>query len=259
MNLEKMRALGLGNKTAFFKLTFYTYHQGAIREAKILKVVSECTNSNRAFANTYPCETTDVNWNTRFVFKMAGMEGTFKNKEIYLDPLREKCITANYVSMLAITDWLGKPQLLDENQKYHLGSDLFKYNTIVNGAYVVRGGFIYKVVATPDDIEVNVLVGRDGKQLSLYDRFNDPAWETKIIRQSDNESIRYFTKSKEDIKAELATKIVRFSDEENRAEEEKIGNIIGNLYASIQSAVKDYAQGYPVSVTIKVNGQTTNV
>lgn len=259
MDLEKMRAFGLGNKTAFFKLTFYTYHQGAIREAKILKVVSECTKSTRGFCNTYPCKTDDVNWDTRFVFKMAGVEGTFKNDKIYLDPLRDKCITANYVSMLAITDWLGKPQLLNDNQKYHLGSDFFKYNTIVKEAYVTRHGFIYKVVATPDDIEVNVMVGGGGLDMGLFERFDNPAWETKIIRQSDNESIRYFTKTKEDIKAELAPKIVRFSDEEKRAEEEKIGNIIGNLYASIQSAVKDYAQGYPVSVTIKVNGQTANV
>ena len=258
-NLDKIRNFGLGNKTAFFNLTYYTYHQGAIREVKILKVISECIFSQRYFRETYPCVTDTIQWQNKFVFKMAGLDGTFKNDKLFLDPLREKAITANYMSMIAITDWLGKPQLIHKDQKYHLGGELFTYNTIIKGAYAVRHGFIKKVVATADDVQVGIIYGNDEKDLDNYERYNNPGWSERTISANDKESVLYFTKTKEDVMRELSTTIVRFSDEEKRAEEEKVENIIGNLQATILAAKQDYSQGYPVDITIRINGRITKV
>lgn len=256
-DLETLRSYGLGNKTAFFNKTYYTYHDGAIHEVKIVKVVFNFKNSSTSFSSTYPGNSaTDGEY--KFVFKVAGLEGLFKNEYVYLDPLREKKISVHYVAMLAITDWLGKPQLIDKEQRYHLGGALFYYNAIVNGAFANRRGFIKKVVATPDDVVVDILTSSATEVLSQYDNFSKADVLT-TISSNDKESVKKFTMTKDDILAELSTKIVKFSDEDKRAEEEKVQNIIGNLHASIQAAVQDYAQGYPISVTIRVAGQVDKI
>lgn len=256
-DLDNLRTYGLGNKTAFFNSTYYIYHDGAIREVKIVKVVFHFKTSSTNFSSTYPGNSYATG-EYKFVFKIAGLDGLFNNECVYLDPLREKRISVHYVAILAITDWLGKPQLIDKHQLYHLGGALFDYNTIVNGAFAIRRGFINKVVATPDDVVVDILTSSAPELLSPYDSISKANVLT-TISANDKESVKKFTMTKDDILAELSTKIVRFSDEDKRAEEEKVQNIIGNLHESIQAAVQDYAQGYPISVTIRVAGQVDKI
>ena len=257
LNPKEMRAYGFGNMTAFFKHIYYTYHDGAMREVKVTKVLNHFKTSRTCFRSTYPCNS-DTGGEYKFVFKIAGVNGTYQNTRLYLDPLREKEISVFYTAVLAITDWLGKPQLLNKDQSFHLGGELFEYNTIEKGAFVIRRGFITRVIATPDDVVVDILTGEEGVLLSPYDTF-DKATKLSTISLSDRESVKEFTKSKEDIRAELATKIVKFSDEEKRAEEEKLNNVIGSLHAGIQALVNDYAKDYPVSVVISVGGQTDKI
>lgn len=255
-----MRALGLGNMTAFFRLTYYAYHDGAMREAKITKVVSKFKDSRTTLISTRPTNIAEVDGVFKFYFKMAGVKGIWTNQYISLDPLREKQIDADQVALLAITDWLGKPQLLTDSQRWHIGEEVFQYNTIENGRFVIRKGFVNGVTATPDDVMVDILTANYGeKEPSHYTYYKDIKNNLTTIRMSDKESVKAFTMTKDEVLAELSSQIVRFSDEEKRAEEEKLNNIIGSLHAGIQSLVNDYAEKYPVSITIRVAGRIDNV
>lgn len=256
LDLKKMQAYGFGNKTTFFKTTFYAYAKGAMREARIIEVISRFKTSSTTFRSTYP-SSSDVTGDFKFVFRLAGLDGTFTSDHLYLDPLREKEISVGYTSLLALSCWLMQPKLA-LGMTYHIGGALFTYNTIRDGAFVTRKGFISGVYATPDDVVVDVLTAGNWENLNEYDLFSKATCH-HTISLLDKESVKEFTKTKEDIMAELSTKIVKFSDEEKRADDEKLNNVIGSLHAGIQALVNDYAGNYPVSVFIHVGGQTDRI
>ena len=92
--------------------------------------------------------------------------------------------------------------------------------------------------------------------LIMHKRINTTVAKAKALKSYVEPLI---TKTKEDIMAELSTKIVKFSEEEKRADDEKLNNVIGSLHAGIQALVNDYAGNYPVSVFINVGGQTDRI